>query len=303
MEITSLNMAKKQNEIFKRQNEPEMQQLLVTQHFAYTNAKRWVAVLFCVLVILPVGIDIALFFSLPNIAVGILSFLSFILLALGELIREHISNQKKLAAMLQQKFDIYVFDMDTNCGIDENLIAHQIEKYKNKDWQRKENWYQNYESLDKYKVIFYCQKENIDWTGNISKKFCNFLIIVIAFLFISFIVNLIINNSSIIKILSIAITALPLLSYGFSSYKKIKRDNNELLEMDKFAKEINRRIEEINEDDLSNRVNILQTMIYKFRQSKYLIPDWFESKYHKHLQAVEARKAGQRISKSRKRKK
>lgn len=296
-------MAKKQNEIFKRQNEPEMQQLLVTQHFTYTNAKRWVAVLFCVLVILPVIINIALFFSLPNIAVGILSFLSFILLALGELIREHISNQKKLAAMLQQKFDIYVFDMDTNCGIDENLIVQQIEKYKNKDWKRKENWYQNYESLDKYKVIFYCQRENIDWTGNISKKFCNFLIIVITFLFISFIVNLIINNSSIIKILSIAITALPLLSYGFSSYKKIKRDNNELLEIDKFAKEINRRIEEINEDDLSNSVNILQTMIYKFRQSKYLIPDWFESKYHKHLQAVEARKAGQRISKSRKRKK
>lgn len=48
--------------------------------------------------------------------------------------------------------------------------------------------------------------------------------------------------------------------------------------MDKFAKEINRRIDEINDDDLSNRVNILQTMIYKFRQSKYLIPDWFESK-------------------------
>lgn len=301
--MTSLNMAKKQNEIFKKQNEPVMQQLLVTQHFTYTNAKRWVAILFCVLVILPVGINIALFFSLPIIAVGILAFLSFILLALGEFIREHISNQKKLAATLQQKFDIYVFDMDTNCGIDENLIAQQVEKYKNKDWNRKENWYQNYENLDKNKVVFYCQKENIDWTGNISKKFCNFVVSIICILFITFVANLIINNSSIIKILSILITALPLISYGFSSYKKIKRDNNELLEMDKLAKEINSRIDEISDDELCNKINVLQTMIYKFRQSKYLIPDWFESKYHKHLQAIEARKAEQRISKNKKKKK
>ena len=167
-------MAKKQNEIFKRQNEPEMQQLLVTQHFTYTNAKRWVAVLFCVLVILPVGINIALFFSLPNIAVGILSFLSFILLALGELIREHISNQKKLAAMLQQKFDMYVFDMDTNCGIDENLIAQQIEKYENKDWKRKRNWYQNYESHDKHKVIFFVKKKILNGREILAKSFVIF---------------------------------------------------------------------------------------------------------------------------------
>lgn len=296
-------MAKRQNEIFKKQNEPEMQQLLVTQHFTYTNAKRWIAILFCILVVLPVGINVALFFSLPDIATGILAFASLVLLALGELIREHVSSQKKVAAMLQQKFDMYVFSMDVNCRIDENIIAQQVEKYKNKDWKRKVNWYQNYENLDKNKVIFYCQKENIDWTGNISKRFCNFLVSIIIILLISFVVNLIINNSSIIKILSILITALPLISYGFSSYKKIKRDNNELLEMDKFAKEIYSRIDEIGDDELSTRINVLQTMIYKFRQTKYLIPDWFESRYHKHLQAIEARKAGQRISKNRKRKK
>lgn len=296
-------MAKKQNEVFKRQNEPEMQQLLVTQHFTYTNAKHWVAILFCVLVVLPVGINIALFFDLPDIAVGILAFSSLVLLALGELIREHVSNQKKLAAMLQQKFDLYVFNIDANCGIDENLIAQQVEKYKNKDWYRKENWYQNYENLAKNKVIFYCQKENIDWTGNISRKFCNFLVAIIIILLISFVVNLIINNSSIIKILSITITSLPLISYSFSSYKKIKNDNNELMEMDKLAKEINSKIDNIDDDELTNRINVLQTMIYKFRQSKYLIPDWFENKYHKHLQAIEARKAGQRISKHKSRKK
>lgn len=301
--MSSLNMAKRQNEIFKKQNEPEMQQLLVAQHFTYTNAKCWAGILFCVLVILPVGINIALFFNLPDIAVGILAFASLLLLALGELIREHVSTQKKFAAMLQQKFDLDVFSMDVDYGIEENLIAQQIEKYKNKDWKRKENWYQDYGNIDKSKAIFYCQKENIDWTGNIGKKFCNFLVTILIILLVSFVVNLIINNNSIIKILSILITALPLISYGFSSYKKIKHDNSELLEMDILAKEINTRINEIDGNVLSNKINVLQTMIYKFRQSKYLIPDWFESKYHKYLQAIEGRKARQRISKNKVKKK
>jgi len=293
-------MAKKQNEIYKRQNEVEMQQLIVAQHFTYSNAKRWVVALFSVLVILPLGINIALFFDLPDIVIGLLAFFSLILLGIGELIGEHIQNQKKTAAMLQQRFDLYVFDMNMKSGIDENLIAEKMEKYKNKDWDRKQNWYQNYENVNKNKVLFYCQKENIDWTGNIGKRYCVFLMTIIGALFISFVVNLIIQNSSIIKMLSILITSLPLLSYGFSGYKKIKRDNSDLLEMDKIAKEINADIDSFSDVELDNKVNVLQTMIYKFRQSKYLIPDWFERKFYKHLQAVESRKAVQRVERNKK---
>ena len=94
--------------------------------------------------------------------------------------------------------------------------------------------------------------------------------------------------------------SLPLLSFGFSSYKKIKHDHSELAEMNKIAKEINNDIDNISDTELSNKVNILQTMLYKFRQTKYLIPDWFENKFYKRLQAVEARKAGQRIAKNKK---
>jgi len=288
-------MAKKQNEIYKRQNEVEMQELIVAQHFTYSNAKNWVVVLFVVLVVLPLSVNIALFFDLPDTVIGLLAFFSLILLGIGEFIREHIENQKKAASMLQQKFDLYVFDINMKCGVDENIIAEKLEKYKKKNWNRKQDWYQNYENVDKNKVIFYCQKENIDWTGNIAKRYCVFLMTIISILFISFVVNLIIQNDSIIKILSILISSLPLLSYGFSSYKKIKHDNNDLLEMDRIAKEINSDVDSIDDVELSNKVNVLQTMIYKFRQSKYLIPDWFEQKFHKHLQAVEARKARQRV--------
>lgn len=290
-------MAKKQNDIFKRQNEEEMQELIVAQHFTYSNAKVWSAILFFVLVVAPIIVNIVLYFKLPDIVTGVLAFISLILLGIGELVRDYILSQKKLAAMLQQKFDVYVFNMAGQCGIDENLIAIQVEKYKNKDWNRKLNWYQNYENMPKNRAIFYCQKENIDWTGNVSKKYCHFLLATIALLLISFLVNLIINNSSIIKILSILLTAFPLISYAFSSYKKIKHDNEEFLELVKFTKEIDDHLDEIDDIELSNKVNILQTMIYKFRQSKYLIPDWFENRFQKCLQSVENRKAEQRISK------
>lgn len=296
-------MVEEKNMIFEKQNEVEMQQLIVAQHFTYSNAKRWSMVLLVVLVILPLGINIALFFPLPDIAIGLLALTSLVLLFAGEFIRGSIDNQKKAAAMLQQKFDLYVFGMGLKCEIDENFIAEQIEKYSKKDWERKKNWYQDYGDLDKNKAIFYCQKENVDWTGNISKKYCQFLLLIISALLITFVVNLIIQNSSVIKLLSILMAALPLLSYGISSYKKIRRDNNDLAEINRIANETNLNLSSLSDIELGNRISVLQTMIYKYRQTKYLIPDWFEQKFYKHLQSIEKRKADQRISENEKTKK
>ena len=108
--MISRSMAKKQHKIFKRQNESAMQQLIVAQHYTYTNAKRWCFILFCILVVFPIGINIALFFDLPNIVTGILALSSLVLLILGEIIRDYVQRQKQRAAMLQQKFDTYVFN-------------------------------------------------------------------------------------------------------------------------------------------------------------------------------------------------
>ena len=45
-------MIKNSNTVYERQNQPEMQALIVAQHFAYTSAKRWVLSLFFILVII-----------------------------------------------------------------------------------------------------------------------------------------------------------------------------------------------------------------------------------------------------------
>lgn len=83
------------------------------------------------------------------------------------------------------------------------------------------------------------------------------------------------------------------------AYKKIKHDNKELIELDRLAKEINSNIAVMSERELQNKIYILQTMIYQFRKTKYLIPDWFECKFYPFLQALEKRTADMRKNRNR----
>ena len=46
-----------------------------------------------------------------------------------------------IAAKIQQKFDISVFELDNGFIFDDENIDIAVDKYKNKDWIRKKNWY------------------------------------------------------------------------------------------------------------------------------------------------------------------
>ena len=289
-------MNKKKNDIFKRQNEQRMQRLVVAQHFAYSSAKKLAFVLFVILVIVPLSINIALFFDLSDEITGILSLISLSVLFIGEILRDVIANRKIIAAKIQQVFDIYVFGLDYDFLIDENELEESIQKFTKKDWHRKKDWYSNYEEVDKNKTIFYCQKENIDWTGNLSRRYKNFLIGVIITLLLVFVLNGILNNSSIIKLLSIAVTVMPIISYGVSGLKKIKQDDEKRKDIDKFANFINDNLDKLSDSELGDKVICLQIMIYESRKTKYLIPDWFEKIYYKSMQKLENAKTTQRIS-------
>lgn len=288
-------MAKKHNIIFKRQNEIEMQTLVKTQHFTYKSAKRWSGIQFVLLVIIPILCNVVLYFNVSEIIIGVISLSSVVVLILGEITKNVVQSRRSIAAMIQQKFDLYVFNMDRISVIDENLIELQIEKYKSQEWHRMKNWYENYEGMDTKKVIFYCQKENIDWTGNLSKKYQNFLYCIIFFALLSFVINFVLSNSSVVKMFSIVLVALPLLTYGLTSYSKIKMDETNFYEIKNLAKRVNNSVNEISLNKLSNLTYALQILIFRHRQSRFLIPDWFEERHFKHLQAVERRKKGQRL--------
>lgn len=285
-------MANSKNNIHKKQNEKEMQSLVVAQHYVYREAKYWVLVLFIISVLIPISLNISLIWITDEIIVGLMSFISILILFFSELIRSEISVLKENASIIQQKFDINVFSFKNNFNIDEDIVQHYLEKYKNKDWERKKNWYEKYDKLDKNKAIFYCQKENIDWTNSLSKKYTKFLVVLFLIMVILFILNLIFNNSSIIHTISILIVALPLLTYCYSGYIKIKNDNKLIARIENVTNGISVNIESDNQPTETALVN-LQWMIFFLRCNKYLVPDWFDRLFYKKIQSIEKRKSKQ----------
>lgn len=285
-------MANSKNNIHKKQNEKEMQSLVVAQHYVYREAKCWVLVLFIISVLIPISLNISLIWITDEIIVGLMSFISILILFFSELIRSEISVLKENASIIQQKFDINVFSFKNNFNIDEDIVQHYLEKYKNKDWERKKNWYEKYDKLDKNKAIFYCQKENIDWTNSLSKKYTKFLVVLFLIMVILFILNLIFNNSSIIHTISILIVALPLLTYCYSGYIKIKNDNKLIARIENVTNGISVNIESENQPTETSLVN-LQWMIFFLRCNKYLVPDWFDRLFYKKIQSIEKRKSKQ----------
>lgn len=292
MVIGSLYMANSKNNIHKKQNEKEMQSLVVAQHYVYREAKCWVLVLFIISVLIPISLNISLIWITDEIIVGLMSFISILILFFSELIRSEISALKENASIIQQKFDINVFSFKNNFNIDEDIVQHYLEKYKNKDLERKKNWYEKYDKLDKNKAIFYCQKENIDWTNSISKKYTKFLVVLFLIMVILFILNLIFNNASIIHTISILIVALPLLTYCYSGYIKIKNDNKLIARIENVTNGIFVNIESDNQPTETSLVN-LQWMIFFLRCNKYLVPDWFDRLFYKKIQSIEKRKSKQ----------
>ena len=243
-------------------------------------------------VLIPISLNISLIWITDEIIVGLMSFISILILFLSELIRSEISVLKENASIIQQKFDINVFSFKNNFNIDEDIVQHYLEKYKNKDWERKKNWYEKYDKLDKNKAIFYCQKENIDWTNSLSKKYTKFLVVLFLIMVILFILNLIFNNSSIIHTISILIVALPLLTYCYSGYIKIKNDNKLIARIENVTNGISVNIESENQPTETSLVN-LQWMIFFLRCNKYLVPDWFDRLFYKKIQSIEKRKSKQ----------
>lgn len=295
-------MANNTTGIQKRQNETEMQSLIVTQHFTYKSAKKLSLLVFLISVIVPIGINVAFYFSPSDIVSGVLAIIAISIVLIGDLISSEIGRLKKRAAMIQQKFDLYVFDLDIKSNIDDSIIAEQQEKFKNRDWYRKENWYSNIKSIEKEKAIIYSQCENLDWTGNVAKRYQHFILFIAFFAMLFFVVNMVINNGSVVKMLQILLTAIPLISHTKSSYLKIRHDNEILMHMRDFTQEIQTNLESLDLEHLYNYIYILQTQIYRFRQDMFLVPDWFEKLQRKELQAVENRKAAIRTRFGKKRK-
>ena len=281
-------------DIFIRQNEKYPQSCIRTWQYVYRSAKNWVVALFACLVVLPIVVNIVLNFITNEIAIGVLFVVSFVLLIVGQIIR-HIFKQKKfLAAGIQQRFDVHVFDLDNTCRKylvqklpSSSLVIAATKKYENKKVKNLENWYSDYSKLPYEQAVFYCQKENINWTVKLKKAYIIFLAVSLSVLVVGVVINSIVNRDSVFHLLLTLSTLLPLISYFTGGFQKlfndIKRQREILEKMEQTEKDLNK----LSTKQLNDIVEEIQVEIYIYRQKAYMVPEWFYWATRKRFQGVE----------------
>jgi len=282
---------KDSKEIYTRQNEAEMLDLLKAQHFTYSSAKNYAIILFLFLTFFPLVINIITTNFINNETLrSLLYFIILILFVLGLVIRYKLKKKKVLAAYIQQSFDIYVFNMKETyfqkTSITEAIIKAR-QKYQRINEEEFKNWYSDYSDLPYERAIFYCQKGNYNWTLKLSRKYLITLIITFIVILTIGIINSIVNHSLLSPVFLTLFTLLPIISSFVDSCQKLAKDIQVLKEILSEIEQVEKELDKIDDKKLSEITEELQAKIFLYRQKAYLIPDWFNALNKKDFQNIE----------------
>lgn len=265
------------NGIRLRQNEEHSIEMLAAQRQLYNNAKRYNSLSTALSVWIPFGMSILLLFVQEDSPVGIVSYILSIISAIISFIVDGIiSNQKELAASIQQKFDIYIYTMPWNeriFGKHKNL-NNEIASYSNKillNHKEKESlcdWYTpSVEEKDLNEGILSCQRENVWWDVGLRKRFKRGSIMAIVVLCIAVFIMGICKNESTVRLLWRFAFVAPMLEWLFSTIGKLNKDINDLQELD----------DRINSDEAKTMEDLqdIQKLIFDHRKNCFAIPNFF----------------------------
>ncbi len=289
------------NNIFKRQNESEMLQLITSQHYTYSLAKKWNLFLFILMVIIPLIIN-AITAFIPKdstILLSLFSFFSLCILISGPIIDYRISNLKNVGALIQQKFDCYIYGLNLYDEIHDDEIESFVNKYGDLDFDRKKDWYENHSKLEQNLGIFYSQKENVTWSSDLLSKYYGFSIVIAIIMVIFTVINFILFDKNISTILCILSILFPWISYCINSFIKIRKSKENIRKLKRRIQIIESYISSNN--DIFSEIQKLQIDIFLWRKEMFLIPDWFEAKNYKRIQ-TNHKKTASRINKKMNRK-
>ncbi len=218
--------------IYEKQNEPGMLGFLKIQRILYSKAKliQHLYTLFSILVSVTF---IVLTANIKNQTLWNFSiFSAFIVFFLGVIVNIYVEKLKKLAAGIQQRFDIYVLGMPISyVGLSipsVGIVAKLGKKYKNRKITGLENWYSDYSKLDQQKQVVYCQKENINWDKPLRIKLLWSVAISILIVGVAIISTGIILND-IHLMFSIFSWLIPCFGWGVATIKNLHNDIQNLI--------------------------------------------------------------------------
>lgn len=251
--------------------------MLAAQRQLYREGKAYgylTAIFTVVLPLLCCGIQAV--FQAGSILNAVFSLVSIAGCFVGIVLSSPAKKAVSEAALIQQQFDLYVFDMawDNRLFGDNKdmsaIISEKSQKYMKKGsyMQELKNWYpKEIEELPPQEAIYACQKTNICWDVRLKEHYRRAVCIVI-FLCIGVILWIgIARNESITDFLGRLVYICPLL-YWLSSTVKSLNENIRTLE------ELGQEMDGIHGDDMDFLYR-MQKGIYDHRKSECLVPDWF----------------------------
>lgn len=274
--------------ILERQEHPSALRLLAAQRQSYAYAKRFLAAQFILLVFVPCILS-ALALKYPEIrpwsALVSIAALVFDVL----LLEPFLKSNRSRGAGIQEEFDVYVFDLEWPSwklssrpdpesihDASEGIINNPVAKAKLLGW-----YPIAIQRLNDPRSILLCQRHNIQYGIRIRRIVAVTLLTLVVLMCLTLLaVTMKLNLPLADALLSLAVPALPMLSWSWREYV---RQRDHAVSQERIKGAIEKAISEIGNGALGGekakvRVRQLQDEILGARMADPLIFDWI---YHR----------------------
>lgn len=263
------------NGIVMRQNEDKSIAMLAAQRQLYSDAKKLNMLNIALAVWMPFSLSLLILLFPENKVLQIASYiLSIVSMVFAFVVDKLIDSKKKLAAFIQQKFDVYVYAMPWNdriFGKDKNVnreIAMNSKRILDKPQEKNRlyDWYTpvvDDRSLED--GILLCQRENFGWDIGLRKRFRFISVVLIIVLTILVFGMGLLKNESVAELLCRLAFVAPMAGWLFNTVKQLNKDIEALKELDEDINDNTKKTM----DDLQD----IQKVIFEHRKECYAIPD------------------------------
>lgn len=282
MDLTFPNMNNGVSILSKQNLDVNIDKLLA-QRRLYSNAKTFQCVVILITVFIPIIIAILTTFTEFKIDDKNWIFVSYTIfvLILERILENKIDRNKKIAASIQEKFDISVLSIPENETLNTVFVDYDIiRRYSRKDKQnqkkvlRVKDWYSvKIERLQTNLSTLFCQRMNICYDASIKEKYNYCLYALSVFTFLALLCVSLANNFILQKfIIEVLLPCLPLFLFVYKERSiNIESIDNLNNLRDLIERELDNSFIESNTD--INTIRKIQDRIYNNRILSPLIPD------------------------------
>lgn len=267
--------------IYFAQNKQRPIELLRAANAVYMRAKRFNLTLFITSALIPLSINISFFFFENETVKSILCLANLIMILASFVLKETIGHYKDVGSLLQQWYDLSVFDIGGLDNYEKGKVEKYIIKYKDRSFKNENSWYQDsYDpSVSKDRAILLCHKKNVTWTSRLTERYLYFMISFLALIVTASIVCSIVFKSDINDVLQSAYTLTPALGYvGYSVYQLVS-EKIKFMRLQEFINNLLSLSKKGRVADVS--IYELQTRVYDYRHNKRLVPEFMYKLFYK----------------------